>query len=148
MARIDYLYQESLTLRVGFHSDMFLSQYPVNSLDEDHVCHGITTQELRLRPMKEISTLNITQLFLDSAQAGRKASRTCTYTVDSAIQLLGNNIVLKDCPPSIADEEQRLNRRQRCTLTQLRSVHCRTMSIGCSANQATSVLTVELHHKT
>ena len=47
-----------------------------------------------------------------------------THEVDSAIQLLGNNRVLKVCPPPIADEEQRLNRRQRCTLSQLRYGHC------------------------
>ena len=44
--------------------------------------------------------------------------------VDSAIQLQGNNRVLKKRPPPISDEEQRLNRRQRCTLSQLRSGHC------------------------
>ena len=47
-----------------------------------------------------------------------------THAVDSAIQLQGNNRVLKKRPPPISDEEQRLNRRQRCTLSQLRSGHC------------------------
>ena len=47
-----------------------------------------------------------------------------THEVDSDIQLLDNNIVLKERPPLISDEEQRLNRRQRCTLSQLRSGHC------------------------
>ena len=67
-----HLHQESLTLRVKDHSYMLSAQYLVNCLEEDHVCHGITTQEPR--PMK--------------------------------------------------DKEQRLNRRQRCTLSQLRSGHC------------------------
>ena len=40
-----------------------------------------------------------------------------THAEDSAIQLHGNNRVLKKRPPPISDEEQRLNRRQRCTLT-------------------------------
>ena len=47
-----------------------------------------------------------------------------THTVESAIQLLRNNRVLNDRPLPIADEEQRLNRKQRCTLSQLRSGHC------------------------
>ena len=47
-----------------------------------------------------------------------------THAVDSAIQLQGNNRALKKCPPPISDEEQRLNRRQQCTLSQLRSGHC------------------------
>ena len=47
-----------------------------------------------------------------------------THAVDSAIQIQGNNRVLKKRPPPMSDEEQRLNRRQRCTLSQLRSGHC------------------------
>ena len=47
-----------------------------------------------------------------------------TRAVDSAIQLQGKNRVLKERPPPISDEAQRLNRRQRCTLSQLRSGHC------------------------
>ena len=46
-----------------------------------------------------------------------------THAVDSAIQLLGNNRVLKERPSPIADKKQRLNRRQRCILSQLRSEH-------------------------
>ena len=51
MTSIDYLHQESLTVRVKDHSDMFSPQYPVNCLEEDHVSHGITIQAPR--PMKE-----------------------------------------------------------------------------------------------
>ena len=47
-----------------------------------------------------------------------------THAIDSAIQLQGHNRVLKKPPPPISDEEQRLNRRQRCTLSQLRSGYC------------------------
>ena len=55
MASIDHLHQESLTLKVKDHSDILSAQYLVNCLEEDHVCHGITTKEPRPRPMKEIS---------------------------------------------------------------------------------------------
>ena len=51
MASIDHLHQESLTLRVKDHSDMFSAQYLVNCLEEDHVSHDITIQEPR--PMKK-----------------------------------------------------------------------------------------------
>ena len=44
MASIDHLHQEPLTLKVKDHSDMLSAQYRVNCLEEDHVCHGITTQ--------------------------------------------------------------------------------------------------------
>ena len=56
-----------------------------------------------------------------------------THAVDLDTKLLGNNRVLKERPPLIADDEQRLTRSQRCTLSKLRSGHyCRTTSsIGC-----------------
>ena len=53
MASIAPLHQESLTLKVRNHSDILSAQYLVNCLEEDHVCHGITTQESRAGPMKE-----------------------------------------------------------------------------------------------
>ena len=55
MASIDHLHQESLMLKVWDHSDMLSAKYIVNCLEEDHVCHGITTQEPRPRPMKDIA---------------------------------------------------------------------------------------------
>ena len=47
-----------------------------------------------------------------------------TYAVGSAIQFQENNRVLKERPPPISDEKQRLNRRERCIFSQLRSGHC------------------------
>ena len=47
-----------------------------------------------------------------------------TYAVDSAIHLLCNNRVLKECPLPIAHEKDRLNRGQRCSLSHQRSGHC------------------------
>ena len=49
MASIYHLHQESLTLKVMDHSDMISAQYLVNCLEEDHVCHCITTQEPKPR---------------------------------------------------------------------------------------------------
>ena len=126
MASIDHLHQESLTLRVKDHSDMLSAQYLVNCLEEDHDSHGITIQEPRPRPMKE--TLHSRHLSTVLPRLGSNRMESLqnlhTHAVDSAIQLQGNNRVLKKRPPPISDEEQRLNRRQRCTLSQLRSGHC------------------------
>ena len=126
MARIDHLHQESLTLRVKDHSDMLSAQYLVNCLEKDHVCHGITTQEPRPRPMKETLHSKHHSTVLPRLGSSRMESHQNlhTHAVESAIQLQGNNRVLKKHPPPISDEEQRLNRRQRCTLSQLRSGHC------------------------
>ena len=126
MASIDHLHQESLTLRVKDHSDMLSVQYLVNCLEEDHVSHGITIQEPRPRPMKETVHSRHHSTVLPRLGANRMESHQNlhTHAVDSAIQLQGNNRVLKKRPPPKSDEEQRLNQRQRCTLSQLRSAHC------------------------
>ena len=127
MASIDHLYQEFLTLRVKDHSDMFLfAQYLVNCLEEDHVSHAITIQEPRPRPMKETLHSRHHSTVLPRLGSNRMESHQNlhTHAVDSAIQLQENNRVLKKRPPPLSDKEQRLNRRQRCTLSQLRSGHC------------------------
>ena len=126
MASIDHLHQESLTLRVKDHSDMLYAQYLVNCLEEDHVSHGITIQEPRPRPMKETLRLGQHSTVLPRLGSNRMKNHQNlqAHSVDSAIQLQRNNRVLKKRPPPISDEEQRLNRRQRCTLSQLRSRHC------------------------
>ena len=81
MGSIDHPHQESLTLTVRDHSGMHSAQYIVNCLEENHVCHDTTTPRARTQNHEGDSTLDITQLFfLDSAQAGRKTFRTCTYT--------------------------------------------------------------------
>ena len=59
------------------------------------------------------------------------------WLLDSAIQLQGNNRVLKKRPPPISDEEQRLNRRTEDNdalshnYGQDTAIYCRTTSIGC-----------------
>ena len=121
MASIDHLHQESLKLKVKDHSDMLSPHYIVNCLEEEHVCHGITTQELRPRPMKE--TLHSRHHSTVLPRLG-SSQDLHTHAVNSVIQLQGYNRVLKERPPPISDEEQRLNRRQRCPLSQLRQGHC------------------------
>ena len=118
MASIDHLHQD--------HSDMLSARYLVNCLEKDHVCHGITTQEPRPRPMKETlySRHHSTVLLRLGASRKENPQNLHAHAVDSTTNLLGNNRVLKERPPPISDEEQRLNRRQRCTLSQLRSEHC------------------------
>ena len=109
MASIDHLHQESLTLRVKDHSDVIYVQYLVNCLEEDHVSHGITIQEPRPRPMKETtlhSRHHSTVLPRLGSNRMESHQNLHTHAVDSAIQLQGNNRVLKKRPPTISDEEQ------------------------------------------
>ena len=126
MASSDHLHQESLTLRVKDHSDMLSVQYLVYCLEEDALSHGITIQEPRPRPMKETLHSRHHSTVVPRLGSNRMENHQNlhTHAVDSAIQLQGNNRVLKKRPPPILDEDQRLNRRQQCTLSQLRSGHC------------------------
>ena len=119
MASTDHLHQESLTLRVKDHSDMLSAQYLVKCLEEEHVSHGITIQEPRPRPMKETLHSRHHSTVLPKLGSSRMESHQNlhTHAVDSAIQLQGNNRVLKKRPPPISNEEKRLTRRQRCTLS-------------------------------
>ena len=104
---------------------MLSAQYLVGCLEEDHVCHGITTQDPRPRPIKETLHSRHHSTVLPRLGASRKENlwNLHTHAVDLATKLLGNNRVLKESPPPIPYEEQRLNRRQRCTLSQLRPGH-------------------------
>ena len=122
MASIDHLHQESLTLRVKDHSDMLSAQYLVNCLEEDLVSHGITIQEPRPIPMKETLHSRHHSTVLPSLGSSRMDSHQNlqSHVVDSAIQVQGNNRVLKKGPPQY---RTRSNRSERCTLSQLRSGH-------------------------
>ena len=101
---------------------MLSAQYLVNCLEEDHVSHGITIQEPRQRPMKETLNSRNHSTVLSRLGSSRMESHQNlnTHAVDSAIQLQGNNRVLKKRPYQTRSRD----RRQRCTLSQLRSGHC------------------------
>ena len=93
MASIDHLHQESLSLKVNDHSDMLFAQYPVNCMEEDQVCHVITTQEPRPRPMKEILYSRHHSTVLPRLDASRKEilRNLHTHAIESDTKLLGNN---------------------------------------------------------
>ena len=98
----------------------------MNCLEDDHASHGITIQEPKPRPMKKTLHSRHHSTVLPRLGSSRMESHQNhhTHAVDSAIQLQGHNRVLKKRPPPISNEEQRLNRRQQCTLSQLRSRYC------------------------
>ena len=91
MTSIDHLHQESLTLKVKDHSDVLSAQYCVNCLEGDHVCHGITTQEPRPRPMEEALHSRHHSTVLPRLGASSKGifQNLHTHAVDWAIQLIG-----------------------------------------------------------
>ena len=50
-----------------------------------------------------------------------------TMAVNQAVTSLGRNVVLDDRPPAINISEKELTRKERTTLAQLRSGHCRLL---------------------
>ena len=122
MVSIDHLHQESLTLSQGLLSYAFCA-LPCKlsgggpSQSWHHNSRADPWRRLRSRHHSTV---------LPRLGSNRMESlqNLHTHVVDTAIQLQGNNRVLKKRPPPISDKEQRLNRRQRCTLSQLRSEHC------------------------
>ena len=142
MASIDHLHQDSLTLKVMDRSDMLSAQYLVNCLEEDHVCHGIT------KPIKKTLHSRHHSTVLPRLGTSRKESlrNLHTHAVESANKLLGNNRDLRSAHPNIgrATETEPKTTMQYLP-DQNTAIYCKTTSIGCSENQATSVQTVQLH---
>ena len=114
---------------------MFSAQYILDCLEEYHICHGITTQEPRPRPMKKTlqSRHNLTVLPRPCSGRTESLQNLHTHTVDYAIELLDHNSLLKECPPPpppIAEDKLRLNQTQRCCLSHLRSGHFHLLQDG------------------
>ena len=63
-----------------------------------------------------------------SKQQERQLQALHTSFVNTAIGNMKDNRVLNSRPPSINDEETLLQRRQRTTLSQLRSGHCKLLN--------------------
>ena len=133
---------------------MLSAQCLVNCLEEDHVSHGIAIQEPGPRPMKETlhSRHHSTVLLRLGSNRMESHQNLHIHAVDLAIQLQGNNRVLKQRPPPPqyrprSRESTEYNDALSHNYDQDTAIYCSTTSIGCLANQATSVQTVELHHK-
>ena len=103
---------------------MLSTQYLVNCLEEDHVCHGITTQEPRL------SILDIIQLGASRNDKPPEPAHTRGRFGQSAPRQQST----EGARTPNSDEEQRLNRRQRCTLSHLRPGHCHLLHDHCGAS--------------
>ena len=108
MSSIDHIHSETKMLQVEDHQNLLSAQYLVQCLDTENVCHHITKMDLP--PL-------LANNRKDTLQALH------TSFVNTAIGNMKDNRVLNSRPPSINDEETLLQRRQRTTLSQLRSGH-------------------------
>ena len=133
------------------HSDMLSVQYLVNCMEEDNISHGITIQEPR--PIKETLHSRHHSTVLPRLGSNRMESHQNlhTHAVDSAIQLPRKQQSTEEPVHPQYWTRSRDSTEDNDTLShnngQNTAIYCRTTSIGCLVNQATSVQTVELHHK-
>ena len=130
MSSIDHLHSETKMLLVEDHLSLLSAQYLVHCLDTENVCHHITTLDHPPREMKETLFTRHNQTVLPLLANTKKASLQAVHTsfVNTAIDNMTDNRVLNYRPPPISDEEIFLTRRQRATLSQLRSGHCKLLN--------------------
>ena len=112
------------------HSELLYVQYLARCLEPENVNNSITTRDPPKRRMKETlftrhrSTVEPMMIAKD-----RKATLQVIHTMadNQAVTSLRWNVVLDDRPPLINISEKDLTRRERTTLAQLRSGHCRLL---------------------
>ena len=120
MSSIDHLHNQTKMLQVEDHLNLLSAQYQVQCLDTENVCHHITKMDPPPREMKEtIFTIHY-QTVLPLLANNRK-DKFHTSFVNTALDNMKDNRVLNNLPPPINDKEILLSRRQRTTLSQLRS---------------------------
>ena len=112
------------------HLNLLSAQYLVQCLDTENVCHHITRMDLTPREMRETIFTRHNQTVLPLLANNRKDTFQALHTsfVNTAIDNMKDNRVFNNRPPSINDEETLLSRRQRTTLSQLRSGHCKLLN--------------------
>ena len=130
MSRIDHLHSETKMLQVEDHLNLLSAQYLVQGWDTENVCHHMTKMDLPPRQMKESIFTRHYQTVLTLLANNRKDTLQILHTsfVNTAIGNMKDNRVFNNRPPSINDEETLLSRRQRTTLSQLRSGHCKLLN--------------------
>ena len=130
MSSVDHLHAEANMLKVKEHSELLSAQYLARCLELENVNFSITTREPPKRMMKEtLFTRHRSAVEPLMITKDRKTTLQAIHTtaVNQAVTSLGRNVVLDDRPPAINISEKELTRKERTTLTQLRSRHCRLL---------------------
>ena len=127
---IDHLHSETNMLLVEDHLNLLSAQYLVHCLDTENVCNHITTMDHPPREMKETLFTRHNQTVVPLLANTKKAALQSVHSsfVNTAIDNMADNRVLNYRPPPISDEETYLMRRQRATLSRLRSGHCKLLN--------------------
>ena len=129
MSNIDHIHSETKMPQVEDHLNLVSTQYLVPCLDTNNVCHHITKMDLPPREMNDTIFTRHYQTVLPLL-ANNKDTLQALHTsfVSTAIGNMKDNRVLNNRPLSIYDEETPLPRRQRTTLSQLHSGHCKLLN--------------------
>ena len=128
MSSVDHLHAEANMLKVKEHSELQTAQYLARCLEPDNVNFSITTSPKRM--MKEtLCTRHRSVVEPLMIAKDRKTTLQAIYTmaVNQSVNNLRRNVVLDDRPPVINISEKELTRKERTTLAQLRSGHCRLL---------------------
>ena len=130
MSSVDHLHAEANVLKVKEHSELLSTQYLARCLEPENVNNSITTRDTPKRRMKEtLFTRHRSTVEPMIIAKDRKAKLQAIHTkaVNQAVNSQGRNVVLDDRPPLINISEKELTRKERTTLAQLRSGHCRLL---------------------
>ena len=129
MSSVDHLHAEATLLKVREHSKILSGQYLARCLEPENVNNSITTRDPPNRLMKETFIRHRSAVEPMIIAKDRKATLQAihTMTINQAVISLRRNAVLYDRPPLINIYEKELTRKERTTLAQLRSGHCRLL---------------------
>ena len=117
-------------LKVTEHSELLSAQYLARCLKPANVNISITTREPPKRIMKEtLFTRHRSAVEPLMIAKDRKTTLQAIHpmAVNQAVTSLGRNVVLDDRPTAINISQKELTRKERTTLAQLRSGHCRLL---------------------
>ena len=128
MSSVDHLHTEANMLKVRDYSELLSAQVLARCMETDNVNNSITTRDTPKRRMKETlftrhhNTVEPMKLTND-----RKATLQAIHTkaANQAVTSQRRIVVLDDRPPLINISENELTKKERTTLAQLRSGHCR-----------------------
>ena len=123
----DHLHAEANMLKVKEHSELLSAQYLARCLEPENVNFSITTKEPPKRMMKETPFTRHRSAVEPLMIAKDRKTTLHTTAVNQAVTSVGRNVVLDDRPPAINISEKELTRKERTTLAQLRSGHCRLL---------------------
>ena len=130
MSSVDHIHVEAKILKVREHSELLSAQYLARYLEPGNVCHSITTRETPNRQMKEtLFTRHRNTVEPMMLADNRKATLQAIHTdaVNKAVKDQKKNIVLDGLPHPINNSEKDLTRKERATLSQLRSGYCKLL---------------------